>query len=181
MYRSLSTPERLVRTGASPYLEISCVLVSDVQLSISQIPGVLTTESWYKNGTTSLEGTGVRGRLGTGDESLTSAADEGFLSLCLEYEFDLCSFPAVCVGKLVSELSLPEYSSPKKPCNFLCIPVLTTLPRDPLLPDVATLARDGRLSSSGASASGSLNVRDVPGLILGDNCEFMEWLSLESS
>ena len=101
-------------------------------------------ESWYRKGTTSLDGTGVRGLLGAGESFRPSAVDTfRELSLCFVYEFDLCSFP--CDLMLTS--SLPGYSSPKNPCSFLCRLALTTLPLDPLLLTVVKLASEGRLSS----------------------------------
>ena len=64
-YRSLSGPASISRTGASPYLAISL-------------------SSWYRNGTTSLEGIGVRGRDEEGEASrvslVMSVAFEWFLS-----------------------------------------------------------------------------------------------------
>ena len=180
MYRSRSGPERLSRTGACPYLEMSYRKL-DLLLKMKSNTGICTVESWYRNGTTSLDGTGVRGRLGAGLSHLPSTVDtfREPSPLVLVYEFDLCSFP----WDFMLTSSLPGYSSPKNPCSFLCKFARTTLPLEPLLLIVVRLAREGRRSSFGYD--GSLPLRSpVPllGLKPPDGvCEFIECVSLFAS
>ena len=108
----------------------------------------LTLKSWNIQGTTSLDGAGVRGLEDDGDTGLVSA-----LFVCTELFRVRRNGLALGGGRFESELRwefAPSTSSPKKPASFFRYEFLfpPDLKLDSWLPTVVALATEGRRSSS---------------------------------